>query len=253
MNTKKGLAGKKRKRNSMSGTVIEHLEELRVRLILVIISFVVLFIIGFGFSNLILAKIRSDFINKSVELVASTPVEFFIAKLNVGFLTAIVLIFPVFLYELLVFLKPAMTKIEKGFVILFLPFSLLLFVFGVIFSYSLFLKLAVLFLSQLSARASVLNLWSINRFVSFVFLTCLVFGLIFQLPVIVLLLSKLNLLDARIMRHKRKYFILLVFVMAALITPPDPLTQLLLALPLLLLYELSIFLVAIFKKKQVLG
>lgn len=237
----------------MSATLMNHLEELRRRIIRVIIFLILFFILGFIFSGFILSKIRSDFITKNIELIATTPIEFFIAKLNIALLAAIILTFPFILYHLLMFLKPAMTKKEKSFVIIFLPFSLLLFVIGVVFSYYLFLKVAILFLSQMAVNASVLNLWSINKFVRFVFLNCLVFGLLFQLPVITLLLSKLGLVDARILKEKRKYFIVLIFIIASIITPPDPLTQIMIALPLILLYELSIFLLGIFKKKELLG
>ncbi|NQV09324.1 twin-arginine translocase subunit TatC [Candidatus Woesearchaeota archaeon] len=234
-------------------TIINHLKELRKRIISVIIFLITFFILGFIYSGFILNRIRLDFITKDIELIVTTPVEFFIAKLNIALFAAIVLVFPFLLYHLLMFLKPAMKGKEKALVLIFLPFSLFLFVFGIIFSYFLFLNVAVLFFSQLAVKASVLNLWSISKFIGFVFTSCLVFGLLFQLPVITMLLSKLNLLDAKILREKRKYFILLIFIIAALITPPDPLTQIMIALPLILLYELSIFLVGIFKKKEILG
>ena len=94
-----------------------------------------------------------------------------------------------------------------------------------VFSYFIFIRVVLYFLSNLSAGIA-LNLWSINKFFSFIFITCLSFGIIFQLPLFLLILNKLNIVNLDTLRKQRKYIYVLIFILAALVTPPDAITQL---------------------------
>lgn len=227
--------------------LIEHLNELRSRIIIILVFFFVLFFIGFFFSNFIIERVINDLIiAENIKLIVLTPLEFIYAKLKVGFLLALMLASPLIIYEALLFAKPALTRKEKNAIKLILPSFVLLSLAGIVFAYFIFLPIALYFLANLPAFG-ILNLWSLNKFISFAFITALSFGLVFQIPLIMLLLHRLNILNIEVLKKQRKIVYVMAFLLAALITPPDIITQIIIALPLIILYEGSFWFVRIFK------
>lgn len=228
----------------MKKAVISHLEELRSRLLIVLITLAVLFVAGFFTSNYLIKLLESTMLTgQNVSLIVTSPLEFIYAKIKLGFLLALMFAFPLIVYETLMFTKPGMRKKEKKFILFCLPFSILLFFAGVAFCYFILLKIGIWFLAKTAFDIGIKNLWSLNRFVTFVFVSCLALGLIFQMPLILYLFNKLGIVNLDMLRKKRKYAIVTIFIFAAIITPPDVLTQILVAIPMLALYELSIVLV----------
>ncbi len=191
--------------------------------------------------------ISNDLVPLDANIVVSHPLEIVYAQVKIALIVGLIFAFPLIVYEFLMFLKKGMTNHEKRFVICVIPFSMVLFLCGSVFSYAILLKVSTWFLADLGSSLGILNLWSIGKFVSFVFVICVGAGLIFQMPLIVIALSKLGLVDAESMRIWRKHVIVLMFVMSAVITPPDVVTQILLALPLIVLYEFSIFVAKVFR------
>lgn len=229
--------------------VISHLEELRSRLILIIAIFFILFLAGFFFSNHIIELIKGSLLQSNqVSLIATSPLEYVYAKLKIGFLIALIFTFPLIIYETLVFIKPGLNLKEKKLIRKFLPFSLLLFLTGLAFSYFILLKIGIWFLAKISIEAGIENLWTITKFISFIFMTSIALGLIFQLPLLLLILFKLNIVTLDMLKTKRKYALILIFILAALITPPDIITQILVALPMICLYEFSILTIRLNRK-----
>ncbi len=225
--------------------LIKHLEELRKRLIFVVLFLFVFFIIGVLFSDFIIKKIISDLVFENIEIVALTPTEFILTQIKVGFLAAVVFCFPLIIYELIIFIKPGLNKKERNAIKLILPSFLVLFLMGIVFSYFIFVRVALYFLANLSKGVAV-NLWGINKFLSFVFLTCLGFGLIFQMPLFLLILNRLGVININYLRKQRRYVYVVLFVLAALMTPPDIITMIMIAVPLILLYEASLIVLRIF-------
>ena len=223
----------------------DHLDELRFRLIPAIVALFIFFFIGLLFSAPILSKVNNDLLTANVNLISVTPLEFIYTKIKVAFLFSVFITIPIIIYHALMFTKPALTKKEKKAIMLILPSFTLLFLIGASFAYFIFLKVAIYFLAKLSTGIA-LNMWSINKFITFVFVTCISFGLVFQLPLFLLVLNKLNIVSIKTLRTKRKYVYVMAFLTAALITPPDVITQVLIAIPLILLYEVSVLIVRVF-------
>jgi sec-independent protein translocase protein TatC len=225
--------------------LIEHLNELRKRILLIIFLIVIFFILGLYFSNIIIEKIVNDLIIAGIRLVALTPLEYLYTQIKTGFLAALFIASPLIIYEALVFIKPALTKKEKNAIKLILPSFVLLFLIGIVFSYFIFLRVGIYFLASLPI-GEVSNLWSINKFISFVFTLCIGFGMVFQLPLFLLILKKLNIVDIKFLKKYRRHIYVLIFILAALITPPDIVTLAIMVLPLILLYEVGLLALKVF-------
>lgn len=232
----------------MKQSIISHLEELRSRLLIVLIILSVLFIGGFFVSDYLIRFLEATLITgQDISLIVTSPLEFVYAKIKLGFLLAVMLAFPLIAYEALMFAKPGMRKKEKKLILICLPLSIILFLAGITFCYLVLLKVGVWFLAKIASDVGIKNLWSLNKFITFVFISCLTLGFVFQMPLATYILNKFDILNVETLRKKRKYAIVIIFIFAAMITPPDILTQLLVAIPMLVLYELSIFLIRFVK------
>jgi sec-independent protein translocase protein TatC len=159
------------------------------------------------------------------------------------------MIFPFIMYQLWLFVEPGLKRKEKRFLRPFLLWSWFFFILGGCFAYFVMLQVAVPLLAQFGEGITV-NAWSLSNYVGFVLRMVLVFGIVFELPVIVALLSMLGLVTPQFLRKNRSYAILIIAIASALLTPPDPFTMLLLMFPLLALYELSVFVSVFFQPKD---
>ncbi len=222
--------------------ILEHIEEFRRYILKGIIVLIVFSIIGFLLGDRILNHVVGYLIDISdVKLIATHPLDIFYMKINVGIFVGTLVSLPVFLYEGYRFVKPGLTDWERRFIKFGVLFGFGLFVIGVLFGYLILLKVIVWFFSSMARPAGIENLWNINYFVSFVVFTCLLMGFVFQLPVIITVLLSLDVIDIDFLKENRGYVIIGMFTLAAVITPPDPVTQILVALPLIVLYEASIW------------
>jgi sec-independent protein translocase protein TatC len=219
--------------------LLEHLEELRHRFMVVIVYFLLFLGIGIIISPIIIKKVIDDLLIANVELVALSPVEFIYTQIKVGFVFSLVLISPIIIYQVIRFIRPGLRNWELNAIKYILPSFILLFVLGIMFAYTIFLKSSLFFLARLSTFADVQNMWSINKFISFILGICLALGIIFELPLVLLLLQRLKIINKNMLKKYRLHVYVFAFVIAALITPPDVVTQILIALPLIILFELS--------------
>ncbi|MBM3199679.1 twin-arginine translocase subunit TatC [Candidatus Woesearchaeota archaeon] len=231
----------------MREAIISHLEELRARMVIVLITIAVLFVAGFFASDYVLRLLEQSFVTSNISLVSTTPLEFVYAKMKIGLWVSLMLSFPLIVYEAFMFVRPAMRKHEKRLLNALLPFSMFLFLAGAAFCYFILLKLGLGFFASMASEAGVENLWNVNKFVSFVFISCASLGLIFQMPIIIYLLNKLGIISVETLKNNRRYVIVGIFVFAAAITPPDVVSQVLVAIPVLVLYEVSILIVRILR------
>lgn len=227
--------------NLKEASLYSHLEELRKILIISLSAVAVGTVISYFF---LLDYIMDIFMvpmeNLGQELVFIAVGESFITQLKLAFFGGIVISSPVCLWQLMSFVSPALYKREKKVLYITLVFATLLFLTGITFSYKCLLMPGLkLFLVNFSAGLT--PLVSISAYVSFVLWFLLPFGLVFEIPVVVFFLSLLGLLNPAFLREKRKYVIFIMFIVATLLTPPDVITQIFLALPMVLLYEISIW------------
>ena len=228
----------------MEESFVEHLEELRIRIIRVIIYLFIFTLVSFAFSLQII-----DFIKKPVgEIYFFSPQEAFIVRLKVSLLSGIFFTIPLFIYELWAFIKPGLYEKEIKSLKPFIIFSPLLFYTGFLFSLFVIYPVGIRVLISFAGNV-MLPIMHISDIVNFLLYLTIFTGILFELPIIILILVKLNIVDYKFLKSKRREVIVLIFILAALVTPStDFITMSILALPIVFLYELSIFLAKRFKK-----
>lgn len=231
---------------------LAHLEELRKRLISCAIAVGAGFIICYIFSErlfqLLMLPLKSQLPEGDKLIFTSLP-EMFITYLKTGFIAGVLLVSPFIFYQLWLFISPGLYQHEKKLVIPFVVFSTILFVGGGLFGYFIVFPFGFKFFLGF-ANESIKALPSVKQYFSFAIKLLFAFGVVFELPVVMFFLTKIGLVNPRMLKEKRKYAILLVFISGAILTPPDVMTQLMMAGPLLLLYEISIFISRLAVKKK---
>jgi sec-independent protein translocase protein TatC len=240
-------------------TLQEHLRELRSRIIFSVIFFCVTFVTCYFFAEEIYKILLQPFIEISNQqnrkLIYTSPAEAFLTYLKLSFSSALFFSAPIFLAEIYLFLSPALYRNEKKNILLIIFFSPFLFLCGAIFAYFFILPLALQFFASFetqgligSANFSIQLETRLSEYLSFVSNLLLGFGIAFQLPILLLLLIKLDLLSVNDLRRRRRYWIVIIFILAAILTPPDVVSQLSLAVLLILLFEIAILIGQKFNK-----
>jgi len=221
----------------------DHLAELRSRLVKCFISVGVGFLISYHFSERIFGYLMIPLIQSLPEgstMVFTGLPEAFFTYLKTAFIAGAFLAVPMILYQMWMFVAPGLYHKERRMVVPFVVCSSIFFIGGAMFGY--FIVFPVGFKFFLSFASDVIKpLPSVKEYLSLSAKLLLAFGLIFELPVLTLFLAKLGLVTHSFMARNRRYAILLIFVLGAILTPPDVITQLMMAGPLLILYELSIW------------
>ena len=232
-----------------------HLEELRRRLISCAIAIGIGFIISYIFSERlfrILIKPLKSLLPEGDRLIFTNLPEMFFAYLKTAFIAGILLAAPFLFYQIWMFIAPGLYQKEKRFAFPFVIFSTLLFVGGALFGYFVVFPFGFKFFLGF-ADEYIQALPSIKQYFSFAIKLLFAFGIVFELPVVVFFLAKMGLVSPDLLRRKRKYALLLTFVAAAILTPPDVITQCLMAGPLIILYEVGIIVARFAVKKKPVG
>ena len=248
-------------KKNKTNTFTSHLVELRQRLIYCFVSLFIIFAISYTFAENIYSflvqpyanAVQSDIENR--RLIFTALQEAFLTYLKVSFFVAIFLTSPVILIQIWKFIAPGLYKNEKKALLPYMLATPVLFLLGGLLVYYLVMPLAIkFFLSfetpSLSNSLPIQLEAKVNEYLSLIMKMIFAFGLSFQLPVLLNLLARIGVVDSKFLKDRRKYVIVIIFSFAALLTPPDPITQIGLAIPLLILYELSIFSVNIIEKKN---
>ncbi len=214
-----------------------HLTELRNRLFIIIGTVIGLFFITYFFSAEILVIVQRPIAGQS--LVFLSPTEAFFTRLKVALYAAIFIGLPVVLLQIWQFCAPGLLSREKRYGVVFVVSSTMLFVIGALFCYFLILPYGLSFLLSFATDTIVAQI-SIGFYISFVFKLIMVFGIVFEVPLVILILVQAGLVTPEFLTKNRSYIYVAAFVLAAALTPPDVVTQVLLAGPLIVLYEISI-------------
>jgi len=259
------LFSKKGKKGEKEMSFLEHLEELRWHIIRSVLAVLILMVIAFIFKNFIFGKIilgpkspgfitnrlmceLGEYLNAPALCINTTPLNLINIKMSgqltthitVSMVAGLILAFPVILWEFWKFFKPALksneAKYAKGAVFA----ASMLFFTGVLFGFFLLAPLSIHFLSSYEIDPMVVNQINIRSYIGTLTSICLATGLVFELPIIAFFLTKIGLITPAFMRKYRKHAIVVIFILAAIITPPDIFSQTLVAIPLLILYEVSI-------------
>ena len=256
---------------------LDHLEDLRWLLIritvgVLIISCLSYFIIDYIFDEVIFAPIHTDFItyrlfcdltkylNTDDGGMCITQMPFIIQSTEMGgqfsifiwtcITAGFILGFPYILWEIWKFISPALYEKEKKNALWFILSSSILFFIGVLFGYYLILPLSVNFFGGFNVSSVIKNEFNLENYIGMVKTSVISCGILFEMPIIIYFLTKLGLVTAKSLRQYRRYSIVIILIVAAILTPPDILSQVIVAIPLLILYELSIFIAAFVNKRE---
>ena len=240
---------------------VGHLTELRSRLIKSIIFFFIFFIACYFFAENIYNflvepyanAVRNDEIQR--RMIFTALHETFITYLKVAFFAAFFISSPIILTQIWKFVAPGLYKDEKKALLPYLVATPTLFLLGGMLVYYLIMPLAIKFFLSFESSSQLGGLpiqleAKVNEYLSLIMRLIFAFGLSFQLPVLLSLLARVGFVDSQYLKKRRKYVIVIIFAIAAVLTPPDPITQIGLGIPLLILYELSILSVKLIEKKN---
>lgn len=220
-------------------TFIEHLAEFRKRIIYSIIALLFFTIFSFKFSQIIVKDMIAKAPNMNFVFLA--PTELFMAYIKIALIGGIVLSLPVILYNIWLFLKPGLEIDDRTTIIGALFSGGILFVFGSIFGYLVILPITIEFFASFQID-EVLPMISFNNYLSFAISMILSFGIAFEIPILIVIIVKLRLVSTEFLKKNRKFVVIITLIASAIITPPDVVSQIMLAIPLLLLFEIGLLL-----------
>jgi sec-independent protein translocase protein TatC len=245
---------------SSRAPLMEHLIELRSRLIKSLLAIAAAFVICFAFADRIFNILLWPYeyaagSQKDLQIIYTAPQEYLITQIKLALFGAVFIAFPVIAIQIYKFVAPGLYKNERSAFYPYLIATPILFFAGAAFVYFMALPLAMKFFLSMEQTgtpggASIQLVARTSEYLSLIMALILAFGICFQTPVILTLLARAGFIDSAWLRSKRKYAIVVVFMVAAVLTPPDVISQFALAVPTLLLYEISIFVVSLVEKKR---
>jgi sec-independent protein translocase protein TatC len=269
------ILGKKGKGEEKEMSFLEHLEELRWHIIRSILAIVIFMILAFIFKNYIFGAVilgpknpnfitnrllcqLGEFLNTTALCINTKPLNLINIKMSgqltthitVSLVSGLILAFPVILWEFWNFFQPALKPHEARYAKGAVVAASLLFFVGVLFGFFMLAPLSIHFLSSYEIDASVVNQINVRSYIGTLTSICLATGLVFELPIVAFFLTKIGIVTPAFMRKYRKHAIVIIFILSAIITPPDVFSQTLVAIPLLILYEISILISARVMKQK---
>lgn len=228
-------------------TLVEHLTELRNRIIYMAVALVAAILLCYSFSETLVKDMIG--IVPDVSFVFISPAELLLSYIKIAVIMGLVLSSPFLITQIWLYVSPGLEKRERITIVMSLIFGGVFFIIGAVFSYIVVLPLMINFFMGFQMEG-IEEMISFSSYLSLVVNTVLSFGIIFELPSIMVILTRLGIMRVKFMKTNRKYIILLIFILAAVLTPPDIISQTLLALPMILLFELGILLSMIVERKR---
>lgn len=221
--------------NSEHMTLVGHLEELRKAILKSIIVLLACSLLFYRYADQVLFKI----IKPVGKLVFIAPQEAFVTNVKIALFCGLFFSSPFIIFQIWQFVSSGLSPQEKKYIYIFGPFSFVFFMIGIAFGYFVIVPIAMNFLLGFSTDF-ILPMISMGNYISFLSTLTFSFGLVFELPIVILFLTKIRIVSPIFLIKRRKEAIVTVFILAAFLTPPDVVTQVLMALPLIVLYEISV-------------
>ena len=228
-------------------TLEKHLKDLKLCFIRIFIFFTTLFVVCLLLSNKIFTYIIKFLQNKNLKLIFSSIESGFLTEISIAINTAFILSLPIFALEIIIFAKDAIAKERIKQIMILYFISILLYFMAIIFTINFILPIFIEFLTSFAFTGVDFYL-NTALFIKFIFTTLTVFSVIFQVPILLFLLVKLNILKLEFLKKKRKFIFVICFILGALLTPPDVVSQIVCALMLYLFFEISLFLCRFLQK-----
>lgn len=231
-------------------SLYDHLGELRTRIVRVLIVTTVCLLAGLWGAGPVVTYIQQSGPAATLTLNVFSPWDAVRIYMNVAFAMAIVVALPYTLYQLWQFVKPGLKPREQKASLMYLPFVILLALAGLAFAYFVVFPFAMMFSLRLSGTLELQEVYGISQYFSFMFNIVLPMTVLFELPIVVMFLTKLRLLNPKRLHKMRKYAYFILFIVGAIVTPPDLLSAIVVSIPMMILYEFSVWLSRLIYRKQ---
>ncbi len=230
---------------------VAHLDEMRSRLIVSLIAIIIITLGSFFFSDHIIKFLTGPYLKTGLKLNVFNLIEGFMIRLKASLIAGIIIALPIIVYEIYKYIAPAIEIKDRKFIGISVVAALFLLYLGIAFTFFLLLPFAIQILISFTPddMASIIGA---SKYLSFVLLFCLAMGIMFELPIIIMILTRIGIITPEILISKRKYALVLIWIIAAVLTPPDVLTQMMLAIPVMLLYEISIIISKLIIKRRII-
>jgi len=228
-------------------TLVEHLGELRKRLMIACLAIVVGAFACYNYIDEIIQLVVKP--AAGLDFIYLSPPELFLAYVKISLVLGLVIASPIVLFQIWMFIKPGLNQKEKKYVLFAMFMGIIFLLMGVIFAYYIIIPMTLQFFIKMSID-EIVPLFSFANYISFISSLLISFGLVFELPLIVILLTQLGLVAPNTFKKHRKLVILGIFVVAAVLTPPDIVSQTMMGVPMVFLYEFSIIISTIIYRKK---
>ncbi|MDQ0216482.1 sec-independent protein translocase protein TatC [Oikeobacillus pervagus] len=232
-------------------TIFEHISELRKRLMIVVVFFFIAIIGSLFLAEPIIRYLQSADEAKELTMNAFRMTDPLKIYFQMAFVLAFIITSPVILYQLWAFISPGLYEKERKVTLSYIPISVFLFLGGLSFSYFILFPFVVRFMMNMSEKLDIQQVIGINEYFQFLFQITIPFGFLFQMPVVMLFLTRLGIITPMFLAKIRKYAYFTLLVIAALITPPDVMSHMMVTIPLCILYEISIWISKIGYRKVI--
>ena len=228
----------------------EHIHELRFRLIKSLLIMLFFTLVSYFFSDFIiyiLSQPKIELLDK-INLQVLKITSIFMIKIYVSIISGFVLSLPFILNQIWLFISPAVNRKNNFFIVSMFAMSSVFFIIGAYFAYDLIVPMSILFFTSIGGTLIPVDYnITLENYMTYVIWIIFVGGIVFQLPIVSIIFKKLNVINHKTLSQNRRYSILIIFIVSALLTPPDPFSQILFVVPLILLYELSILIIRFIK------
>lgn len=231
-------------------TIVGHLDELRSRILFILVAFMVLTGVAFYFSDILVYYVNKPFLESGNKLNIFTLIGGFMLKFKISAATALFILVPIIIFQIWRFIVPAIERENRIFSRMTIISAVLLFYSGAAFVFFIILPAAIKVMLSFVGKEMISTIGA-DDYLNFILFSSLIMGVLFEVPVIILVLTRLGIISPQFLIRKRKYAIVIIWIIAAIVTPqPDPLSQSLVGVPLMILYEISIIIAKIVAMRE---